>query len=368
MNTAEATYDNPDHEADEQFPDPGERLSVAPDAVEVRRTAGLAALVGAAASAVAIAYLSRAVQTAAVLDWALFAVMSGFAALYLRAFVDARTPLLVADGQGVRIRLGRTWRGLPWGALSEVANQPRRGVLRDGRLTLVPRNPERLLAELDASGRRQVAVNRKLYGAPLAVPLGLSTRVTGADGDLTTALRMLAGDRAVVVEVTRAPSVETEESIEASVVEPVETTNESAASVATEGAVESAQPVEPEAEPDDVTATDQPRARRTLLDPRPAIAARISAVASRLGRSGRADDDANDDLADELDEDLADELEDELDDDPGDVELTQPLVASATPYALRVPHAGQRTEVTRDVMGDALRSRPRAGSYAVPAA
>ena len=122
---------------------------------------------------------------------------------------------MVADGQGVRIRLGRTWRGLPWGALSEVANLPRRGLLRDGRLTLVPRNPDRLFAELDASGRRQVAVNRKLYGAPLAVPLGLSTRVTGADGDLTTALRTLAGDRALVVEVSRAASVETEESVEA---------------------------------------------------------------------------------------------------------------------------------------------------------
>ena len=207
MNTAEATFDNPDHEADEPYHDPGERLSVAPDAVEVRRTAGLAALVGAAASAVAIAYLSRAVQTAAVLDWALFAVMGGFAVTYLRAFVDARTPLLVADGQGVRIRLGRTWRGLPWGALSEVANLPRRGLLRDGRLTLVPHNPDRVFAELDASGRRQVAVNRRLYGAPLAVPLGLSTRVTGADGDLTTALRTLAGDRAIVVEVSRAASV-----------------------------------------------------------------------------------------------------------------------------------------------------------------
>ena len=211
MNTAEATFDNPDHEADEPYHDPGERLSVAPDAVEVRRNAGLAALVGAAASAVAIAYLSRAVQTAAVLDWTLSAVMGGFAVTYLRAFVDARTPLLVADGQGVRIRLGRTWRGLPWGALSEVANLPRRGLLRDGRLTLLPRNPDRLFAELDASGRRQVAVNRKLYGAPLAVPLGLSTRVTGADGDLTTALRTLAGDRALVVEVSRASPVESEE-------------------------------------------------------------------------------------------------------------------------------------------------------------
>ena len=267
MNTAEATFDNPDHETDEPYNDPGERLSVAPDAVEVRRTAGLAALVGAAASAVAIAYLSRAVQTGVVLDWTLSAVMGGFAVLYLRAFVDARTPLLVADGQGVRIRLGRTWRGLPWGALSEVTNLPRRGPLRDGRLTLLPRNPDRLFAELDAKGRRQVAVNRKLYGAPLAVPLGLSTRVTGTDGDLTTALRTLAGDRAVVVEVSRGSSVEAEETDESEATvetDPIDPAPE--AFEPDEGRSESVGPVQavqPEDDPVDLTEIDQPRARRT---------------------------------------------------------------------------------------------------------
>ncbi len=220
MNTAEATVDNLDHEADEPR-HVGELLSVAPEAVEVRRNAGLAALVGAAASAVAIAYLSRAAQTGAVLDWALFAVMGVFGAAYLRAFVDARTPLLVADGQGVRIRLGHTWGGLPWGALTEVATVPRRGLLRDGRLTLAPRNPDRVLAELDASGRRQVAINRRLYDAPLVVPLGLSTRVTGAHGDLTSALRALAGDRAPVVEAaTDASLVEPASPVETASVVP----------------------------------------------------------------------------------------------------------------------------------------------------
>ena len=367
MNTAEATFDNPDHETDEPYRDPGERLSVAPDAVEVRRAAGLAALVGAAASAVAIAYLSRAVQTAAVLDWALFAVMGGFAVTYLRAFVDARTPLLVADGQGVRIRLGRTWRGLPWGALSEVANLPRRGLVRDGRLTLVPHNPDRVFAELDARGRRQAGVNRRLYGAPLAVPLGLSTRVTGADGDLTTALRTLAGDRAIVVEVTRAASVATEDPVEdgeTGETEPIDDAIDPAPEAfepdeARAGTIEPVEQVESDGEPVDVTATTEtaetklPRARRTLLDPRPALAARISSVASRLGRSGSTNDDDLDDLADR-DEGLDDT--DDVDLDPveetesGDVELTQPLVASATPQALRLPHAGQRTEVTRDVV------------------
>ncbi len=360
MNTAEATFDNLDHEADEPYNDPGERLSVAPDAVEVRRAAGLAALVGAAASAVAIAYLSRAVQTAAVLDWTLFAVMGGFAVLYLRAFVDARTPLLVADGQGVRIRLGRTWRGLPWGALSEVTNLPRRGPLRDGRLTLLPRNPDRLFAELDASGRRQVAVNRKLYGAPLAVPLGLSTRVTGTDGDLTTALRTLAGDRAVVVEVSRGSSVETEESDESEAT--VETDSIDPAPEAPEtfepdeGRPESVGPVqavEPEDDPVDLTATDQPPARRTRLDPRPAIAARISSVASRLGRSGSTDDDLEEHPADDPAEDVDGDLDPVEETDPGDVELTQPLLASPTPQALRESRTGQRSEVTRNVVGGA---------------
>ena len=68
--------------------------------------------------------------------------------MHLAALLDARTPLLVADEQGVRIRLGRSWRGLTWGALHRVEVAPRRG-LRDGRLVLVPRNPARVLEELD---------------------------------------------------------------------------------------------------------------------------------------------------------------------------------------------------------------------------
>ncbi len=81
-------------------------------------------------------------------------------AYWLAGFVDARTPLLVADAQGIRIRLGRTWRGLPWQDIEQLEHEPRRGLLRDGRLVLVPR-------ETDA--------------AVLTVPLSLSTRVVGAD-------------------------------------------------------------------------------------------------------------------------------------------------------------------------------------------
>ena len=54
----------------------GNALSAAPDVIEIRRNAGVAALVGVLASGVAIAYLARAAQTGAVLDWVLFGVMT----------------------------------------------------------------------------------------------------------------------------------------------------------------------------------------------------------------------------------------------------------------------------------------------------
>jgi cytoskeleton protein RodZ len=163
-----------------QRPEGADETVVAGAPVVVRRNAGVAALVGAAASTVAIAYLWRASQTMTVLDWALFGVMSLIAAVYLVSFVDARTPLLVADDLGVRIRLGHEWRGLPWEAIGQVVVHPRRGILRDGRLVFSPRSLARALDGLDARARRHVAMNQKMYGAALAVPLGTTTRVSGA--------------------------------------------------------------------------------------------------------------------------------------------------------------------------------------------
>lgn len=171
------------------------------DTVEVRRNAGLSAVVGAGASAIAIAYLARATGTGSWLDWALFVVMGGLGVAHLLAFVDARSPLLVADSHGVRVRLGRSWHGMTWGALSRVEHLPRRNPLRDGRLVLVPHHEQRELADLDRAGRRQSRLAERLYGAPFSVPLALSTRVVGADGDLTSALAWLAGDVSTVVEL-----------------------------------------------------------------------------------------------------------------------------------------------------------------------
>ena len=82
------------HEELDGQPGP-EPLGLAPDPVEVRRNAGLAALVGAIASAVGIAYLWRAVDSSAPLDWLLCLVMGAMAVTFLRSLLDSRTPLLV---------------------------------------------------------------------------------------------------------------------------------------------------------------------------------------------------------------------------------------------------------------------------------
>lgn len=199
-------------------PTAGPGPAAVPDHVEVRRHAGVAAGVGLTASAVAIAYLGRATETGSALDWAFVVTMGLLGVYWLHGLVDARTPLLVADAQGIRIRLGRSWRGLPWTAVHHVEHTPRRGPLRDGRLVVVPHNLELIEAELTGAGKRHTSFSRLLHGAPLAVPLGLSTRVVGADGDLTEALGRVARDASQVVVVE--PASDEPEAVEPAAVEP----------------------------------------------------------------------------------------------------------------------------------------------------
>jgi hypothetical protein len=195
--------------------------AVAPEAVEIRRNGALSAGIGVVAAVIALAYLSRAIGGGSWFDWVLALVMGAVAAAYLSAFADARTPLLVADAQGIRIRLGRTWRGLPWTAVHHVEHTPRKGLLRDGRLVVVPHNLELIEAELTGTGKRHTSISRLLHGAPFAVPLGLSTRVIGADDGLTEALGRVARDASQIVvlepeaaEAAEADSAESVESVE----------------------------------------------------------------------------------------------------------------------------------------------------------
>ncbi len=151
--------------------------------VEVRRDGPLTAVIGIGAAALAIAYLARAVGSGGWLDWALMGVLGSIAALYLTSFLDARAPLLLADRQGIRMRSGRSWRGVAWSEVERVEHLPRSGLLRDGRI-VVTTGPERVLS----------------------LRLSLATRLVGADWDeLTTALRELAGDAAEVVELGPVP-------------------------------------------------------------------------------------------------------------------------------------------------------------------
>lgn len=300
------------HESDhdEVGQDRPESLALAPEPVEVRRNGGLAALLGVVASAVAIAYLGRATSTGAVLDWGLAVLLGLLGVGHLRAFVDARTPLLVADTQGVRVRLGRTWRGLPWGALARVEHTPRRGLVRDGRLVLVAHNPDRVLGELDRGGRRQTALAEKLYGAPFAVPLALSTRVRGAGEDLTAALTALAGAGSTVVEIV--PEVPDEP----------EVTDHA-------GPAEAVDPVAVDVEDEDVH-DEVEAADGWLLRAR----AHVAHVVFRLGDlvPGR-------ESVDEPEDDLEPEAQPEAEPE---------VVASATPSPLRDPFRALRAEIRRD--------------------
>ena len=153
-----------------------------PSTVEVRRRVPLAAVLGLAGSGVAIAYLVRATSSGSVLDWALCAVMAVVGGVQLFALLDARSPLLVADELGLRVRRGRTWHGLPWSDVERVEHLAPRGPFRDGRL--------------DVFGTD---------GTEWSVRLGLATSVLGGGDDLANTLLERSDFTADVVEIEIVP-------------------------------------------------------------------------------------------------------------------------------------------------------------------
>ncbi|MGN6722685.1 MAG: helix-turn-helix domain-containing protein, partial [Marmoricola sp.] len=170
----------------------------ADDVFAVRRNNRLAAVLGVVSSALAIAYLERATD-GGVVD-VLATLLFGFIGIsQLLAVLDARIPLLTADDSGVRIRLGREWLGLPWSTIEQVVVEHRDGPMRDGRLVVVPRNLGNALEALPQASRRAVTWQRRLHGAPLAVPLSISTRNVGVAGSVAETLTRLAADRAEIV-------------------------------------------------------------------------------------------------------------------------------------------------------------------------
>lgn len=299
--------------------------------VEVRRRPGLAAALGAGASLVALAYLARAASSGSALDWALGAALGLIGVVNLVLLVDARVPLLVADDLGVRLRLGRTWVGLPWGGLHEVEHRSRAGWWRDGLLTVRTHYVQRVLEDLDPGARRIARLNRRLHHSPLTVPLGLGTRVIGAQPDLTTALRELADARTPIVETWVVVDAVTAVDDEPLLVD--------------EPLVDQALVDEPLVDEPLVDEAQEARPTRRLPDPRPAIALLIGRVAARFERPPSSQGD----LVDESDE--HDDAGDETDQAEASYAATE-IVASATPPPAREAVVAARAEVRHESRAD----------------
>jgi len=173
--------------------------------IEIRRNQRLSAVLGVVAAAMAIAYLQRAAGSGNPLDWLLCVLMLVIGASQLLSLLDSRTPLLIADDQGVRVRLGQEWLGLPWAMLEEVRLEQRDAPVRDGRLVVRPRDLEGALEPLLPSSKRAARWQGILHGSPLTVPLSIATR-TNADR-IVPQLRALADGRAEIVVASRKPVV-----------------------------------------------------------------------------------------------------------------------------------------------------------------
>lgn len=283
--------------------------------VTVRRNGRLAGAIGAVAAVVAILYLSRALGSGAWLDWALCLGMGSVAAAWLQAAVDARTPLLVADAHGLRVRQGRAWHGMPWSEVEALEHLPRSAWWRDGRLEVFP-----------------------VGGEPLAVPLALSTRVAGAGDDLTGALETLAAGSAEVVEVYDDYSTDPETDPDP---DPVPASDPAPDPV--DGPAESTRTSVDPADRSGSSVEGEVVAERRLPDPRPWIAhaiTRVSALRRTPGDgAGLATKTRPDGAGPDADPDT----------DPDAGAATTPVAdATPTPVALRDPVAAARIEVRSD--------------------
>ncbi|HEX4190315.1 MAG TPA: RodZ domain-containing protein [Marmoricola sp.] len=164
------------------------------DLVAIRRNVLLSGVVGGLSMLLGIAYLVRG-QSA--FDVLLGLLLVAIACLHLPALVSARTPVLVADDHGIRLRIGLTWRGLTWGSIRQVVVEYADSPLREGRLVLVPRDPKVAFNHLGLLAEAHLRWNNVWYGAPLSIPLGMTTLIDSAD--LAADLASFADGRVEIV-------------------------------------------------------------------------------------------------------------------------------------------------------------------------
>ncbi|MFE6650012.1 helix-turn-helix domain-containing protein [Nocardioides sp. NPDC057772] len=184
------------------------------DVIDVRRNGRLALVVALASLLVGLAFVLRGGIEGYLVGLILLAV----AAVQGWTAWDSRMPLLLVDEQGVRLRFGQTWQGIPWSKIESVEHTPRpEGIERfwkDGRIGVLLYDEDEVLEELSPTARRQAMLTERLYGLPFSLPLGLSTRVLGAGDDVTEAIAIVAADGVQVVEID--PGIESDELAEES--------------------------------------------------------------------------------------------------------------------------------------------------------
>ncbi len=177
-----------------------------PDVVLRRRKLPLL-LIAAAATGLAAGYLWRFSSAARPMDLGVGLLLGVIAVCHGIALTDSRRPFFVADPTGVRIRLGSAWTGVPWDGVEQV-EVDRRGRLRDGRVVVMAPASGALLAGAGRRSRWAAWLNRRLYGAALVAPYGLTTRASVPD--LAPTLELLAAGRAPVVSLARQKQQDTE--------------------------------------------------------------------------------------------------------------------------------------------------------------
>lgn len=165
--------------------------------VAVHRNVVLSGVVGGVALLFGGAFLARA---GSAFDVLVGLVLVLVAVVNLPAVASARTPVLVADDYGIRLRVGLAWRGLPWTAIRQLVVEDPASVLREGRMVIVPRDRHAVLRRLGRLAQWHLRWNKYWYGASLGVPLGITTAVDSED--LAAELSALAAGRVEVVHVS----------------------------------------------------------------------------------------------------------------------------------------------------------------------